>query len=134
MTAVATDTPGTALDRFWLADYAPELIAAERRRYPPIGAIRAALGGATEVRTVPVPIDCTDGFTEAFYARPERFLDPAMRRAQSAWAFVGGEVQERIVGALGEDLRSGAWEEQYGRWRRVPAFDGSLRLVVAGGE
>jgi len=29
-----------------------------------------------------------DGFTEAFYARPERFLDPAVRRAQSAWGFV----------------------------------------------
>ncbi len=27
---------GDALDRFWLAEYAPELIAAETRRYPPI--------------------------------------------------------------------------------------------------
>jgi hypothetical protein len=25
---------GDALDRFWLAECAPELIAAERRRYP----------------------------------------------------------------------------------------------------
>src|SRR6185503_6548509 len=35
---------GEALDRFWLADYAPELIAAERSRFPSIASIRAALG------------------------------------------------------------------------------------------
>ena len=74
---------GDALDEFWLAEYAPELIAAERRRYPAIEHIRAALGGVSVVTKVPVPIDCVDGFTEAFYARPERFLDPAVRRSQA---------------------------------------------------
>ncbi len=77
---------GDALDRFWLADYAPELIAAERRRYQPIEVIRGLLGGTSEVAPIPVPIDCVDGFTEAYYARPVRLLDPAVRRAQSAWA------------------------------------------------
>src|SRR5262245_17526286 len=36
---------GTALDRFWLAAYVPELIAAERGRYPAIEEIRCVLGG-----------------------------------------------------------------------------------------
>jgi hypothetical protein len=79
---------GDALDKFWLASYVPEAITAERRRYPPIGRIRDVLGGTSTVTAVPIPIDCTDGFTEAFSARPERFLDPAVRRAQSAWGFV----------------------------------------------
>ena len=35
---------GDALDRFWLADYVPELIEAERRRYPEPSAIGAMLG------------------------------------------------------------------------------------------
>ena len=35
---------GTALDRFWLAEYAPELMVAERRRYPLIESICDALG------------------------------------------------------------------------------------------
>jgi hypothetical protein len=72
---------GDALDLLWLADYVPELIAAERRRYPAIRHIREVLGGASTVTPVPVPADCVDGFTEAYYARPERFLDPAVRQS-----------------------------------------------------
>ena len=75
---------GDALDLYWLAEYAPELISVERRRYPGIATIVAGLGGNADVETVPVPIDCVDGFTEAYYARPEAFLDPEVRRSQSA--------------------------------------------------
>ena len=122
---------GDALDLYWLADYVPELMAVERRRYPAVSAICSALGGTTDVRTVPIPIDCVDGFTEAFYARPGRFLDPAVRRAQSAWGFVSEEVQARFVDALGNDIASGAWEKKYGEWRQKPFFEGSMRLVVS---
>ncbi len=121
---------GDALDRYWLAAYVPELIAVERRRYPAIDAIRAGLGGLTEVRSIPIPIDCTDGFTEAFYARPERFLDPDVRRSQSAWGFVEEEVQQRFVKTLADDLASGAWDARYGKLRQQPWFDGSLRLII----
>jgi hypothetical protein len=119
-----------AMDGLWLADYAPEMMAAERGRMPAIGAIRAALGGRGEVRPIPVPIDCTDGFAEAYYARPERLLDPAVRRAQSAWGFVGPAAQERAVASLRADLESGAWDERYGDLRRRPQFDGALCLVI----
>lgn len=122
---------GDALDQYWLADYAPELIAAERRRYPPIDQIAATLGGTTEVQVVPVPIECADGFTEAFYARPERFLDPAVRAAQSAWGFVDPQVAHRFSNALEADLASGRWDERYGDWRNKPEFAGSLRLIVS---
>jgi SAM-dependent methyltransferase len=120
-----------ALDRLWLAEYAPELIAAERRRYPAISHIQAVLGGSSTVTEVPIPIDCVDGFTEAFYARPERFLDPAVRSSQSAWGFVEPDVAERSVARLREDLESGAWDRRYGTLRSQPRFIGSLRLVVA---
>jgi SAM-dependent methyltransferase len=119
---------GDALDRFWLADYAPELIAVERRRYPPMAAFEAL--GRVDTRAVAVPIDCVDGFTEAFYARPERLVDPAVRRAQSAWGFVAPGVESRFEVTLGADLESGRWEERYGCWRAMPTFEGSLRLVV----
>jgi hypothetical protein len=77
---------GDALDSLWLAEYAPELIAAERRRYPAIEHIRQMLDGHSTVQAVPIPIDCVDGFTEAYYARPELFLEPSVRQSQSAWA------------------------------------------------
>jgi SAM-dependent methyltransferase len=121
---------GDALDRFWLADYVPELVAAERRRYPPIDAIRAQLRGSTHVEVVPIPIDCVDGFTEAYYARPERFLEPAVRRGQSAWGFVPPGVEDRFARSLDRDLETGRWDEKYAAWRTRPRFEGSLRLIV----
>jgi SAM-dependent methyltransferase len=121
---------GDAADRFWLAEYAPELIAAEQRRDPKIDWICEVLGGAV-VHEVPVPIDCVDGFTEAFYARPEAFLDPAVRGAQSAWSFVSEAEVEGPVSRLAADLASGEWDRRFGALRTQPEFVGSLRLIVA---
>jgi SAM-dependent methyltransferase len=121
---------GDALDLLWLAEYAPELIAAERRRYPPLDAIADLIGASCTVSEVAVPIDCVDGFTEAFYARPERFLDPQVRRSQSAWTFVDDADEARAVEHLRSDLDSGTWDERYGHLRTQPDFVGSLRLLV----
>ena len=120
-----------ALDRLWLAQYVPELIAAERKRFPPIGWICGVLGGNATVVPVPVPIDCTDGFAEAFYARPEALLDPEIRGCQSGWAFVAPGTEDRFVADLRADLASGAWESAHGGLRAQREFEGALRLVVA---
>jgi SAM-dependent methyltransferase len=120
-----------ALDAFWLAEYAPELMAALRRRDPPLATIREGLGGATTVERVPIVRDCLDGFTEAFHARPESYLDPAVRRSQSSWAFLDEGCEERIVARLREDLESGAWDARFGTWRAQPQYEGSLRLIVS---
>jgi SAM-dependent methyltransferase len=121
-----------ALDRFWLVDYAPEVIEVESRRYPPLAAIADALGGTVRVVPVPIPLDCTDGFSEAYYGRPEAFLDIGARTANSAWSFVNAVVVERFTTRMRADLRSGAWDARYGHLRTQPEFDGALRLVVAG--
>jgi len=122
---------GDAIDRLWLAEYVPELFAAERARYPAISHITGLLGGTSTVTEVPVPADCVDGFMEAFYARPERLLDPAVRQSQSGWGFIGAAAAGRGVDRLRADLASGAWDERYGALRRQPEFTGSLRLICA---
>ncbi|GAA4505996.1 methyltransferase domain-containing protein [Actinoallomurus oryzae] len=122
---------GDALDLLWLAEYAPELIAAERRRYPDIAHVRQVLGGTTTITSVPIPIDCVDGFTEAYYARPERFLDPLVRKSQSAWGFVDQKAIGRAVERLRTDLADGAWDRRHGHLRQQPYFLGSLRLITA---
>ncbi|GLY93818.1 methyltransferase domain-containing protein [Actinoplanes sp. NBRC 103695] len=121
---------GDALDTLWLADYVPELIAAERRRYPPIEVIAAAAGRTADVLPVPIPIDCVDGFTEAYYARPDMFLEPRVRAAQSGWGFVDEPAIARGVRRLRDDLASGAWDDRYGSLRTQPEFVGALRLIV----
>lgn len=121
------------LNRFWLDDYAPEVIAVEASRYPRIEAIVEALGGEAQVLSVPIPLDCTDGFGEAYYGRPERLLDPGARLANSAWSFVDASVGERFVADLSRDLDSGEWDRRHGHLRTQPEFDGSLKLVVGRG-
>jgi hypothetical protein len=116
---------------FWLYAYAPLVLDTEAARYPSIAGITAALGGTAEVRTVPIPRTCADGFNEAYYARPERLLDPAARQACSAWSFVPREVADGCAAHLARDLADGTWDARYGRLRELPAYDGSLVLVRA---
>jgi SAM-dependent methyltransferase len=120
----------TALDGFWLVDYAPEVIGTEASRYPALDRVAQGLGGDVRTASVPIPLDCTDGFSEAYYGRPERLLEPGARLANSAWSFVPDEVVERFVRELGADLANGAWDERQGILRTQPEFDGSLRLIV----
>lgn len=116
---------------FWMGDYAPELVAVERKRYGPIETITSVLGGNCRVISIPVPRDCTDGFQVAFYARPEAFLQEEVRKSQSAWGFVTEEVENRIIHALEKDLKSGQWDEKYGHLRQRPTINCQLRLIVA---
>jgi SAM-dependent methyltransferase len=119
------------LDRSWINAYAPEVIAVEARRYPPLEAIRAGLkGSSVEILPVPIPLSCTDGFSEGYYARPERLLDPGARLANSAWSFVDPSIGERFVADLGRDLDNGTWDARYGALRTQTHFEGSLRLFV----
>lgn len=118
------------LDDFWNARYFPELVEVERRRYPSLTLLEECLGAALKVMPVPIPLDCKDGFQEAFYGRPEAFLREEVRAAQSAWGFLDAETTRRSVAALEGDLRSGRWDELYGEHRRMPSFVGALRIAV----
>jgi hypothetical protein len=115
---------------WWIDDYVPELLAVEATRMPPIDRVAAAVGDVAEVQTVLVPNDCTDGFGQAFYGRPERMLDPEVRRAMSAWSFLDDGVVERFVAQLSADLESGAWDAKYGQFRDLESFDVGMRLVI----
>jgi SAM-dependent methyltransferase len=120
-----------ALAKFWLHEYAPEVTQVEASRYPRIERICQLLGGRAEVKEVPIPIDCQDGFNEAYYGRPEKLLDPGARLACSGWSFVGPQVAARFVAALGRDLADGTWDRRFGHFRSTPEFHGPLRLIVA---
>ncbi|HEY2408809.1 MAG TPA: methyltransferase domain-containing protein [Polyangiaceae bacterium] len=119
-----------ALGDFWLSLYAPELLAAERARLPSIARIVRCLGERVDVQPVTIPSDCCDGFTEAYYARPEVFLESVVRRSQSAWTFLEPGMEEQIVARLRAALESGEWDARFGALRRQPTYQGSLRLIV----
>ncbi|PPK92703.1 methyltransferase family protein [Kineococcus xinjiangensis] len=122
------------LQQFWLVDYFPEVIALDHARYPSIEQVRDNLArGSAEVRVdvVPMPIDCTDGFGEAFYARPEAYLRPQVRAAMSGFGLADPGAVQRGLERLEADLADGAWDHAHGRLRDQAEHHGALRLITA---
>jgi SAM-dependent methyltransferase len=117
-------------DYWMISDYLPEALADDRQRFPTIDALASILGG-THVEPVPIPSDCQDGFFEAHYARPEAYLDPSLRAAQSVWPRLPDGVEQRALAALEADLASGGWDARHGHLRTQPTYEGGLRLIVA---
>ena len=98
------------LRRFWLTrDYLPEVADLLVGR-PRLSELARAIGARTE--PVLIPWDCVDGFFEAYWRRPEAYLDDNVRRGVSVWARVGPEAEHRAVRSLRDDLASGRWAER----------------------
>jgi len=115
----------------WQREFLADGLAIERPRFPAIEDIAAALGGNTRVERIPTPGDCTDGFFEAYWRRPEGLLDAEVRSAQSMWAMLDPGVEERIVTLLATALETGAWDAEHGHLRQQESYDGALRLVIS---
>jgi SAM-dependent methyltransferase len=119
------------IDRLWLtAEYFPGMAFGGRRDLQP-QAIARRLGGRTEIRPLHVPVDCLDGFTEAFIARPEAYLDPEVRRNMSTFRLLPDDQVAAGVAHLRRDLDSGAWDARHGELRRLSRLDIGLRIVVS---
>ncbi len=122
-----TSDPG----QFWLTrDYLPE--------FAELGGVRVLaalpeLTGAIGARTEPVPIpwDCADGFFEAYWRRPEAYLDEDVRRGVSVWEAVGPRSEQRAVQSLRDDLASGRWRERNGDLVDLDAAELGGRLLIA---
>lgn len=122
-----TSEPG----RFWLTrDYLPEFAAL---RSCHVLAALPKLAGAIGARTEPVlvPWDCADGFFEAYWRRPEAYLDEDVRRAISVWDAVGPGAERRAVRDLRNDLASGRWAERNRDLLHLDAIDLGACLLVS---
>jgi SAM-dependent methyltransferase len=115
----------------WQLDLFREGVEAERPRFRTTAEVAADLGGRTRVELIPTPADCTDGFFEAYWNRPEVLLDPDVRAGQSVWKHLDPGVEEEIVERLRAELESGAWDRDHGHLRALDSFDGALRLVIS---
>ncbi len=117
-------------DSFWLfSDYIPEATSPASQRPPSPEEIGVRLGGA-RVDVVPVPPLCQDGFTLAYWQRPDAYLDPEVRKCCSSFAELPESIVEERIGRLAADLKSGRWSARYSRVLEANWFDGGLRLVV----
>jgi hypothetical protein len=78
-----------------------------------------------------IPWDCTDGFYEAYWRRPEAYLDEHVRRGISIWARVGPAAGQRAVRSLRDDLASGRWAERNRDLIDLHAPELGERLLIA---
>jgi SAM-dependent methyltransferase len=114
---------------YWLIrDYLPE-VARSEEHLPALGAVQAAWPDA-QVRVVPVPWDCTDGFLAAYWRRPEAYLDPAVRAAVSSFHRLGDAVVLPAMARLAADLASGEWARCNADLLEQEELDCAYRLVV----
>ena len=113
--------------RFWLTrDYLPEVAAS---RVGLATELARAIGARME--PVLIPWDCADGFFEAYWRRPEAYLDENVRRGVSVWARVGPDAEQRAVHSLRNDLASGRWAERNRDLVDLDAAELGLRLLIA---
>ena len=78
-----------------------------------------------------IPHDCTDGFIDAFWGRPEVYRDPSVRNSMSAFQLLNPVELVQGIAQLRADLKHGRWDEQFGKLRNQESMDAGLRLVVA---
>jgi SAM-dependent methyltransferase len=115
--------------RFWLTrDYLPEVAELFAGR-PSLTELARSIGARTE--PVLIPWDCVDGFFEAYWRRPEAYLDEKVRRGISVWTWIGPDAEQRAVRSLRADLASGRWAEQNRDLLDLEAAELGLRLLIA---
>jgi SAM-dependent methyltransferase len=118
-------------DLFWLTrDYLPEVAGLRSCR---VLTALDELAGAIGARLQPVliPWDCADGFYEAYWRRPEAYLDERVRRGISVWDHVGSDAEQRAVQHLRTDLASGRWAERNRDLIGLDAAELGARLLIA---
>jgi SAM-dependent methyltransferase len=118
--------------RMWLmADYLGEVAELDQRIFPAPELLAQWLGTHIEVEEIPIARDTPDWMLGAFWAHPERVLDPRARAGTSGFARMSAPVVERVVSALGRDLQDGTWDARYGHLRELSEYDAGLRLITS---
>ncbi len=121
-------------DRFWLTrDYLPGFMDLAPQSYCEPGYWEAELGqllGAVEVRPIPVPHDCRDGFYQAYWRRPDAYLEEPVRNSTYVFHLLPGDEVDSAMARLRRDLDDGTWETKNAGLLELPELDVGLRLAI----
>ena len=116
---------------FWLTrDYLPEILKLERPRFPTVKAFERMLG-KVDVQSVPIPHDCQDGFTGAYWKRPTAYLASQVQKTNSATVLLDPEIVRKGVDRLREDLRTGRWSSRNEKLHAQTILDLGYRLIIS---
>ncbi len=114
---------------FWLTrDYFPEIYQIDKDIFPPLAEFARAFG-EIQVVTLPIPATCTDGFTGAYWRRPDAYLDRGILERMSTFAKISDT--ETGLAQLQRDLRTGEWLRRNVDLLDKEELDIGYRIVLA---
>lgn len=126
--AVLTWEPPPSRSSWLTRDYFPEIFAYDLTQFPRVAPFYGTLFKTLDVRAVPIPHDCADGFLEAYWRRPEAYFDPNARLAISSFARVANV--DVGLAALRRDLDDGTWARRNADLLTKNEIDLGYRLVI----
>ncbi|MDN5896570.1 MAG: hypothetical protein L0H93_21430, partial [Nocardioides sp.] len=91
--------------------------------------VATTIGVDADVRELPVPWDCVDGFLPAYWRRPEAYLDPDVQRSMSGLQLLNPEVLGRGIARLRSDLDDGTWQRRNAALLETDLLDVGWRLI-----
>jgi SAM-dependent methyltransferase len=89
-----------------------------------------ALLGEVDLTSVPVPHDCRDGFYQAYWRRPDAYLEAPVRDGISVFHALPAAKVGAAIEHLRRDLDAGSWDARNAELRALTELDLGLRIVV----
>lgn len=117
------------LKEFWIYRYFPSLLTIDGRIFPGIERFAEAFA-SVEVKSVPIPADCCDGFLGAYWRRPSAYLDPLVRHSISTFSMINAREIDLGLEELQSEVKSGAWAERHAAIKDLNALDVGYRIVI----
>ena len=116
--------------RSCLFDFFPELVDTTWvRTLPTVDDIAPHLD-IEEVKALWVPADCSDGFTFAYWNRPEAYLLGEVRASMSSFARLDPTSVADGCKRLRRSIETGEWDRIYGELRGLSKADLGYRLAA----
>ena len=118
--------------RTWMYDYFPffwdlfEDLPSPQQLADMLGGV---MGCDAKTESFLLPPDIKDGFAAAMWQKPWKYLEAGYRENISSFIKAGPDVAAQGVRRLADDLKSGNWEELYGRVTQVQTYDAGYRFV-----
>jgi SAM-dependent methyltransferase len=121
-------------ERFWLVrDYLRcfiDLVPEPYREHGYWADELQGLLGPVEIEPIPVAHDCRDGFFQAYWRRPEAYLDEAVRGGISIFQVLPADQVGAAVERLRADLADGSWEARNQGLMDAKQLEVGLRLAL----
>jgi ubiquinone/menaquinone biosynthesis C-methylase UbiE len=132
-TVIFTADPRLADANCWLKHYFnPQYqLACETQpdRASVLNLVEAIFHTKASITFFPLPPDLKDGFFYSAWRYPEKYLDEDFINGISCFALLDRENTKEVIHKLRNDLATGAWDRQFGYYRKLETYNGGYYFL-----